>query len=175
MRRLYAAATAVALGGCAALPPPAAPPQGWAFEGRIALNRGEDGVSGQLDWRHDAARDELRLRSPLGQTVARIVRDPAGVTLETGEATHHAADAESRTQASLGASLPLSGLAWWVRGQPDPARPHRADPPAGPPTRLWQDGWTIDYRDRFADGLPRKLDARRDDLHLRLLVERWAE
>jgi len=164
-----AAGLFVLVAGCAT--PPVAPPHGWAFDGRLSLTRGDERLSGQLSWRHADATDDLQLRTPLGQTVARIVRDPGGVTLETADERFHAPDAEALTRDRLGMAIPLSGLAWWVRGQPDPARPHASDPPAG----FRQDGWVIAYRERFDDGRPKKIDAIRADLRLKLVIDAWDE
>lgn len=167
----------VALAGCAVAPiGGGAPEGGWAFDGRLSVVEDDTRIAGHAHWQHSAARDELQLRTPLGQTVARIVRDAAGVTLETpDEAPRTAADAETLTREVLGVSLPVAGLAWWVRGQADPARPAEWSPAdADPPVRLRQDGWTIDYQERFADGLPRKLDASRGTLTLRLIIDQWA-
>lgn len=171
MRRLVASCLLAALAGCASVSPPVAPERGWAFDGRLALTSGEDNLSGQLSWRHGAGTDELDLRTPLGQTVARIVRDPDGVTLETSDARYRAPDAEALTRERLGVAIPLSGLAWWVAGRPDPARPYTSNLPGG----IVQDGWTIAYRDRFADGRPRKIDATRADLRLKLVIDAWSD
>jgi outer membrane lipoprotein LolB len=165
-----------ALAGCATPPALVAPIAGWAFEGRLSLTRDDTRVAGLASWQHAPERDALQLRSPLGQTVATLVRDQHGVTLDTGDAAPLTApDAETLTQRVLGLPLPLSGLVWWVRGEPDPARAAEHQRDATGITQIRQDGWVIDYAARFADGLPKKLDASRDGLRLRLVIDRWQE
>lgn len=159
--------------GCAT-PALHAPSDGWAFDGRLSVRQGEQRLAGLARWQHAGQRDEVHLRTPLGQTVARLVREPSGVTLETPDAAPYTApDAETLTREYLGLPLPLSGLVWWVRGEADPARPHTAETRDGTLIQLKQDGWVIDYRARFDDGLPQKLDAERDGLKLRLVIDAW--
>ena len=79
---------ALALGGCASVPPaPRIAPEtplspNWTLQGRIGVQSGEQSLSGQIRWQHRAESDEVLMTSPLGQGVARIVRDAGGVALE---------------------------------------------------------------------------------------------
>jgi outer membrane lipoprotein LolB len=50
--------------------------------------------------------------------VARLQRDPAGVSLQADGKTWQATDVESLTQDVLGWTLPLGNLVWWIRGLP---------------------------------------------------------
>lgn len=183
MRRLVAAALlALGLAGCASTPTvpvdigPAAATR-WTLQGRIGVQHGEESLSGQLRWQHRADTDELLMTSPLGQGVARIVRDATGVLLDVpNQPPRHAPDAESLTRAALGYALPVRGLVWWVQARPDPDRPFEASRDAeGRLTQLRQDGWTIDYQQYSADspGWPRKLSVARDGLQIRLIADRW--
>ncbi|MEW6591012.1 MAG: lipoprotein insertase outer membrane protein LolB, partial [Pseudomonadota bacterium] len=134
-----AALLALGLAGCAALPPAAPPPAaavpadaGWTLKGRIGVQHGDENLSGQLHWQHRAGRDELLMLSPLGQGVARIVRDAEGVALELpNQPVRRAPDAETLTRDTLGYALPVAGLAWWVQARPAPGSPfelsHDAD------------------------------------------------
>lgn len=175
MRRLAAAAL---LAGCASLPPvpPVAAPAGaWTLQGRIGVQSGEENLSGQLYWRHRPDRDELLMLSPLGQGVARIVRDADGVALELpNQPVRRAPDAEALTRETLGYALPVAGLVWWVQAQPEPGSPfqirHDAD---GRVAQLRQSGWAIDYLQYAEDGRPRRLLVAREGLQIRLVADRW--
>jgi len=165
------------------LPPPPlvlpAPPSAFRLEGRVSLKANEESFSGGMTWRHDAARQELLLRTPLGQGVAELRGDVEGVELLDSEGhLHRAADAETLVRQALGVTLPLAGLAWWVVGNVRPGVPFQAEADdEGHLAVLNQDGWRIEFS-RYAQVgdhfLPGKLVARRaDDLEIRLVVDAW--
>ena len=182
-RAAVALAIMLALGGCASTPliPPsqvrAVVADGWSLQGRIGIRTDEQSLSGQIHWTHHPERDEILIISPLGQGVARIVRDATGVTLEVpNQPLRHAADAESLTRAVLGYGLPLSGLAWWVQAVPAPGRTFEATRDAlGRLSQIKQDGWVIDYLQYAEDAptRPRKLLVARSGLEIRLVTDTW--
>ena len=177
----------VLLGGCAAVPPaleqapsplpsqPSAKQEGFQIIGRMAVQYDGQAFSGGLRWRHTLAADELLLSSPLGQGVAQIVRDADGITLVNAadQQTYHAQDAEELTEGVLGWRLPLSGMAYWVRGKAAPgANQPRYE--AGQLVRLDQDGWQIDYSGYSQIGgelLPKRIFLQRGDLDIRLVID----
>ncbi|KVW97379.1 lipoprotein insertase outer membrane protein LolB [Thiobacillus denitrificans] len=167
--------------GCATMPPPlsadAVPPlsANWTLQGRIGVQAGEQSLSGQIHWQHSVATDEVLLTSPLGQGVARIVRDADGVALEVpNQPTRRAPDAESLTREALGYTLPVAGLAWWVQARPDPGSVFEAThDAAGRLAQLKQNGWVIDYLQYAADGRPRRLAVAREGLQIRLVADSW--
>ena len=193
IRLLAVCALPALLWGCAELPLPppdeseaAAPSQtaahaGSAFRlaGRIGVLHNGESFSGTLRWRHSVEEDEIFLLSPLGQGVARIVRNPEGVSLETAEGrTYRAEDVESLTEEVLGWRLPVRGLQYWVAGRAAPDTPSSSE--AGDDKllrRLNQDGWRIDYLGyRLVQGveLPAKLEmAMNSRLEVRLVIDNW--
>ena len=184
MVRLTAAlALALALGGCASTPsaPPAATravlTDDWSMQGRIGVRTVEQSLSGQIHWKHHVESDELLMTSPLGQGVARIVRDASGVTLEVpNQPARRAPDAESLTHAVLGYGLPVSGLVWWVQARPAPGSAFEATRDAtGRLSQIRQDGWVVDYL-QYADDAParpRKIVVAREGLEIRLVTDTW--
>ena len=180
MRRGIAAALlALILGGCAAIPPaPPEPPRhqdNWTLQGRIGVQSGEQSLSGQIHWRHRVESDEVLMASPLGQGVARIVRDAEGVALEVpNQPTRRASDAESLTREALGYPLPVAGLTWWVQGRPDPGSAFESTHDAsGRIAQLRQNGWVIDYLQYAADARPRRMVVTREGLQIRLVADSW--
>lgn len=146
----------------------------FALQGRVSVQYGDQSLSGQLNWRADAAGDQVLLSSPLGQGVASISRNAGGVTLmKPGESPVAAENVEALTQSELGFRLPLSGLRYWIQAKPDPARAskvrHNAD---GKVEQIAQDGWKIDYL-QFRDNRPRKLHVTREGLEIRLVIDEW--
>ena len=169
------------LQACAGLQPDMAPEPGRAAEfvvqGRFSVQYGEEQMSGLLHWQADSARDELVLSSPLGQGLARIIRNPEGVTLaRPGEADVVADNVEKLTESTLGFRLPLSGLRYWIQGKADPAGVLTGEETRlredGMYDRLQQNGWTIDYL-QYRDAHPRKIHVRRDTLQIRLVIDEW--
>lgn len=149
----------------------------WVLQGRIAIKAGENSQSAQLQWEHRAEQDALMVLTPLGQGVARIVRDASGVTLEMpNQAVRRAPDAESLTREAMGVALPLSGLRHWILVRPDPLRPFEQTRNAqGRIAQIRQDGWVIDYPQYMSDTdpRPRKINIARDNLEIRLVVDTW--
>lgn len=128
MTRL-AAVFLLALGGCVSTPAVprteihASLSDNWSLQGRIGIRTDDQSLSGQIHWQHHADLDEVLMTSPLGQGVARIVRDADGVTLEMpNQPARRAPDAESLTREVLGYGLPVSGLTWWLQARPAPDR-----------------------------------------------------
>jgi outer membrane lipoprotein LolB len=183
MRRGIAAALlTLILGGCAAIPPapPVAPEPprhqaNWTLQGRIGVQSGEQSLSGQIHWQHRVESDEVLMTSPLGQGVARIVRDAEGVALEVpNQPTRRAPDAESLTREALGYPLPVAGLTWWVQGRPDPGSAFETTHDAsGRIAQLRQNGWVIDYLQYAADARPRRMVVAREGLQIRLVADSW--
>ncbi len=181
MRAGFATALlALLLGGCASVPQVVEAPvesASWTLQGRIGVQGDEQNLSGHIHWQHHEDRDELLMTSPLGQGVARIVRDAEGMTLEMpNQPARHARDADTLTREALGYVLPVSGLTWWVQARPAPGSAFEATrDAAGRLAQLRQDGWTIDYLQYAAEApaRPRKLTVARKGLEIRLVADSW--
>ncbi|WP_028536082.1 lipoprotein insertase outer membrane protein LolB [Paludibacterium yongneupense] len=178
--RLALALTAsIALGACASHDAPFAPQAAsqsrldapFSASGRLAVRYDGRGELANFDWIHSAARDELSINTPLGNTVARLVRDSGGVELTQGEDRWRAADVEALSRQRLGWELPLSGLAWWIRGYTAPGLPASVDAEG----LLHQAGWTIRFvSDADAPSVyPSRVELSRGDLSIRLLTSTW--
>lgn len=145
--------------------------------GRVSVKHDGQGFSGSLRWFQAGENDDMLFLSPLGQGMAHVVRDAAGVSLTTADQqSYRAPDAESLTEQVLGWRLPLGGLRYWVLGTaaPGPATPERDQ--NGRLSRLNQDGWRIDYLGyKPVDGaeLPGRIELQRGELEIRLLVDEW--
>lgn len=177
---------AVFLAACAPLaPPPEAPAprppresiERFAVEARVAVKDGERSFTARLDWRHDAAADEMVLSSPLGQGIARLVRDAAGARLDTADARHFEdSDLEALSAQVFGQPLPLAGMPRWLLGRrADGGRADRHDS-RGRPTLISERGWRVEYagyESEAGDALPNLVHFSREPLELRLRIDRW--
>lgn len=173
--RALAVAATLAVAACAELTA-RVPDERVEFEltARFAARYRDEAASGQLAWRHDAARDEVLISSPFGQGLARVTRRDALVTLVTAdERRYTAADAESLTEQVLGFRLPLVGLADWVRARPADGAPARSTyDEQGRLAALEQHGWQIEFQ-AYAAGRPARLRLRYPGLELRLAITEW--
>lgn len=157
----------VFLGACALLLSSCAqvelkPPEAVQFDllGRISAKYRDDGFTGNVNWRHAAAGDEMMITTPLGQGVARIVRQGDAVQLTTAEGKEYRApDSESLTERVLGFRLPIEGLADWVQGKPAPALESR--------------GWKVEYLQRDEQNRPRLMRMTYQGVEVRFAVTEW--
>lgn len=177
-RNLLALAAAVMIAACAALPDRPAQRAG-AFDllGRVAVTYDGRAFSSGVRWEHLEERDEIWLLTPVGQAIAHIEADASGATLTgTDRKQLQAGDVESLTRRGLGWELPLSRLAWWVRGEIVPGgvvgevtRDQR-----GRLVRLAQDGWRIVFtHPPEGDGRPQRLELAREKNQIRLVIDTW--
>lgn len=140
------------------------PLSGFSADGRISLRQGERRDHLRFRWEHTADKDVVLLMSPLGQGLAELTRDASGARLVQPNQPEIVADTLPQlAQRVFGAPLPLDAMADWLRG----ARPALSGE---------VDGWqvvisaTAAYRQ---SRLLRVLEARRDGIELKLVVEDW--
>jgi outer membrane lipoprotein LolB len=152
------------------------PPATVEFEllGRIGARYAKDAFTGNLQWRHAASGDEMLIATPMGQGVARIVREGEAVQLTTADGRQYRApDAESLTERTLGFRLPLEGLADWVQGRPSPGVPAREVKASdGKLQSLDQRGWHVDYL-AYGDERPSLMRLNYEGVELRLAITAW--
>jgi outer membrane lipoprotein LolB len=167
------AAAALLLSACATPPVVELKEVEFDLAGRLAARYRNEAFTGNLNWRHAREGDELLISTPLGQGVARIVRQGKVVTLTTPDGEQSAPDAESLTEQTLGFRLPLAGLADWVRARPSPDTPAHTEYGAdGRLARLQQSGWSIDYQ-AYDGGRPSRMRLTYPGIELRLAIAEW--
>ena len=173
--RAAAAAALLILVGCAQAPlrPPEGPLE-FQVLGRIAARYGNDGFTGNVDWRHASAGDDMLISTPLGQGVARIVRQGDAVQLTTANGRQYdAPDAETLTERVLGFRVPLAGLADWIRGRPAQGSVSgKQSLPDGRLESLQQGDWKIQYLD-YDGSRPRLMQLNYPGIQLRLAITEW--
>ncbi|HET6264858.1 MAG TPA: outer membrane lipoprotein LolB [Usitatibacter sp.] len=166
--RAAAAALALLLGACAAVPPsPPLPqlagvPAAFEMAGRLALRQGQRSEIAKLRWTHRPGSDVWVIASPLGNEVARIEAGNGRATLRQagGESTEAASFAEL-TERLLGVALEPAMLAAWLHGRA-PAEG------AGE--------WRVTLEDKQPAGaieIARRMSAERGDVVVRLVVDEY--
>ncbi|MEP7329293.1 MAG: outer membrane lipoprotein LolB [Betaproteobacteria bacterium] len=187
--RAFAMLVAAWLSACASVAPPATSIEvplvavdRFDIAGRLSVQRGAEGVSGNFTWRHQPDGDWIDLASPTGQTLARMSGDKQGVRVERpGEAPLAAVNWDVLTRDVFGVPIPVQGLAAWVVGAPRSGQAFGLERDAlGRPSVLRQSGWEIVYA--YVDGAPatrpRRLVMRYPDpetIDVRVVVDRWNE
>lgn len=193
---LGAAAVAALLAGCRIAPAPAPVPgpgadapwpeqhaalerlDHYSLTGRVAVAAREEGFSGSLRYQQQPHRSDLSLDGPLGMGGLRVVLDGDQLAISTsrGEQLDGAA-ARAELEQSLGFSLPMAALRWWLLGIPAPGEASvDADAASGEIRAFMQDGWKISIDSRapaLGFALPQRLTASREGARMKLLVDRW--
>lgn len=150
----------------------------WELQGRLAVNDGKDGGSGNFNWTRKPGATHMDFHGALGRGAWRLDADDEGARLEmaNGELTR-AANVDDLAQQQLGWQIPVNALEWWVRGLEAPGESqHMEIDDRGLLVRLSQFGWDIEFG-RYDDSdvvvLPYKMTARRKDQTVKLAVRRW--
>jgi len=150
----------------------------WRLAGRLTLELPAETWTGQVGWRADASGQVVDLSGPMGRGGGRLMLGGHQAVLVTRDGERYeATDADTLMALITGRAIPVSGLQYWVRGiaRPGAGFDLRADPD-GRPARLIQDGWEIVYgafEDAGAEAMPVSLELHREDMRLRLLIQRW--
>lgn len=133
-----------------------------------------------LNWQRGPAHFSLLLEAPFGQGVFRIAGAADGsyrLRLPDGQVFVNSTP-EALLEEVIGWSLPIDGLEYWIRGMPHPGADYsRRIDAQGRGRSISQDRWDISYLDYFEDRpepqLPRRIRLERDELSLKLVIERW--
>ena len=171
LRAWLACLAVLLLAACAELPQQSeatlvlGPPlQQFTAEGRISLRQGDRRDHLRFRWEHAPDSDVVLLMSPLGQGLAELTRDATGVRLvQSNQAAITADTLPQLAQRAFGAPLPLDAMAEWLRG---------AQPALGGEV----DGWRVAVSETSAfrqHRLLRVMEARRDDVEFKLIVDDW--
>jgi len=175
--------------GCASLPPttPAAPwlqrraqlqaIESYTLSGKIAVANADQGFNAGMDWTAHESTASVVLRSPLGSAISRLTFDGTQLRLSSGDTEWSGDEAATRIASQIGFVPPIGSLRYWLLGSPDPSGP--AQETVGDAQRLTaltQFGWQLSYTDYVewhGQWLPRRINAQRDSVRLRLLISQW--
>ena len=151
----------------------------WTLRGRLGVSNGEQGGSGSLVWLRKGAAYDFELQAPVTGRSFRLRGDAGHVRLEgLDRGVLEGSDARALLAQALGWKVPMAQLDYWVRGMRAPHTQARLlFGEDNLPERLVQDGWTVEYRDWYADTdppLPRRVFARRGDDRVKLVIRSWS-
>ena len=164
--------------------------QNIAIEGRLSLryqqNNQPQSMHGSFVWTQNGEQIDLRLLSPLGQTIAVIQIKPGIATLtQSGQPPRSAGDVDQLTAQTLGWPLPIAGLRDWLQGfaTDDSGHPFIANAPGdggAEPIVVTRDGWHIRYvtwQTATPDSAPKRIDLDRETsqagpVEIRIVVDK---
>lgn len=176
---------ALLLAACASAPGPAGdrsdgqgPLRDFALDGRLALRQPERSDVLQIEWQHQGGRDRIALSTPLGSQVMLLEEQPGRVRLTLpGRAPVEADNDQVLMRQLVGYTLPVQDLAEWVTGKvPDNPSMVSEGEGADRVLRFADNGWTgslTRWRGVGADQLPGLVTVSRDQLQVRLVIDRW--
>ncbi|WP_423823319.1 lipoprotein insertase outer membrane protein LolB [Salinisphaera sp. SPP-AMP-43] len=151
----------------------------WSLQGRVATGQ-LLGWTGNLSWREQAPRFDVRLAGPLGAGGMRAHGTLDRVTIDTDDGKHFVTDdPDALVEQTLGWSFPLEPLSYWARGLPAPGGYDEISvDEAGRLRSLTQAGWTVSYLDYTRPSgaptaLPERIVLDNGDTRIRLVVDRW--
>ena len=196
IRFIFFAAVALATAGCSQLGGPSTDTRAeqlwasrqlaadavvsWDLRARAALRMEGEAYNINLSWQRDAERFKMLLEAPFGQGVFRIAGGGQGTyRLRLPDGQEFTNDTpEALLEDVIGWSLPIGGLEYWIRGMPQPGGDYsRRLDRQGRARSITQDRWDISYLDYFdppqEPQLPRRIKLERDELSLKLVIERW--
>jgi len=180
------------LGGCATTQAPAPTPSGtwasrrdallelseWQLQGRIALNAGKDGWSGNFTWKQVDDDLDFRFNGPLGIGGFRIYGNEKRLRVETSDGERFDLnDPESDLRQRYGWSIPLYSMRYWMLGVPDP-QSHSSETldDAQELISLEQRGWRVGYEgygETEGAVLPHKVTMDGEGLRIKVIAEQW--
>ncbi len=156
----------------------------WKATGKLAVKTPDDGGSVTLRWQQQNAEYYIDLNGPFGQGNISIEGAPGHVTFSGGDKPSQSAKtAEELLLKNTGWNIPLTQLAYWVRGLPDPSTKlsHFTPNAQGLIGELEQAGWKISYGDYINTqssseviAMPSRITAEYNkEIRLTLLIRAW--
>ncbi|QQZ41199.1 lipoprotein localization protein LolB [Pseudomonas sp. SK3(2021)] len=151
---------------------------GWQINGKIGIRAPKDSGSGTLFWLQRQDYYDIRLSGPLGRGAARLTGRPGQVALEVAnQGRYEAPTPEALLEEQLGWNLPVSHLAWWVRGLPAPdSKSHLTLDGDSRLSNLEQDNWQVEYLSYAQQSgywLPERIKLHGRDLDVTLVIKEW--
>ncbi|MDH3343270.1 MAG: lipoprotein insertase outer membrane protein LolB [Gammaproteobacteria bacterium] len=153
---------------------------GWQMKGRVAVKSEQDSWSASMSWQQQAEAFDIRFSSMLGQRMAQLKGDALTASLYLpDDRVLSASNVSELLDDELGWSVPMDGLRYWLVGMPAPmavGKSNKALDELGRLQWLEQSGWRIEYQRYRAAGIlevPKKMVLTRNDLRVRLVIDRW--
>lgn len=136
------------------------------ISGRFSIKTSQKNEYGNFTWTKIESSENLELRSPIGNTVAKITVESGIVTLNTQDKIYSGNDLDSLLQQNLGFVLPMESLHYWIQGIELPNVPIDKKLNDG----FSQLGWDIEYLSWSDPNHPKVIQCTKGDLVIKLLL-----
>lgn len=152
----------------------------WQASGKLGVKVPNDGGSASMRWEQLSSDYQIDLNGPLGMGKMTIIGKPDAVTFtQGGKPPQNAKTPEELIRKNTGWNIPVTQLAYWIRGLPAPKAKvtHYAFNAEGGLSELEQAGWKIIYGDylQAQEGiaLPGRITAEFKEVRLILVIREW--
>ena len=151
----------------------------WLLNARFSFITENEAWSGKLAWQQKSNNEYLmHFSDPAGQGVMQLSGNNEQVELRLADGSNYQAeDAETLLRQETNWDLPIKSLWRWIRALPDPDLPLKSEmDDQGLPAKFIQQGWEVSYQSyQQVDNryFPRKINIKKDDLKLKLIVMNW--
>lgn len=152
----------------------------WQASGKLGVKVPNDGGSASMRWEQFSSDYQIDLNGPLGMGKMTITGKPGAVTFtQAGKPTQTAKTPEELIRKNTGWNIPVTQLAYWIRGLPAPKAKvtHYAFNAEGGLSELQQAGWKISYGDYLQTeegiALPGRITAEFNEVRLTLVIREW--
>ncbi len=155
----------------------------WQATGKLGVKTPNDGGSATLRWQQQNTEYQIAFNGPFGQGNMSIEGEPGRVTFSGGNNPPQSAKtAEELMLKNTGWNIPVTQLAHWVRGLPDPATEvsRYSLNAQGLIGELDQAGWKITYGEYINTQnlndvipMPGRITAEYKEIRLTLLIREW--
>lgn len=137
------------------------------ISGRFSIKTADKNNYGNFTWNKLGNSENLELRSPIGNTVAKIMVESGVATLETQDKTYRGDDLDDMLEDNLGFTLPMESLHYWIQGIALPNTPIESKLDDG----FVQSGWKVEYLAWSDPNHPKIIQCSRSNLTIKLLLE----
>ncbi len=150
----------------------------WEVSGRLALSDGERGGQMAFDWRAEGEQHEVRLRTVASRHRWRLFFNERGAVLEGSDiGLLRGPDPDLLVAEAVGWPIPVSQLAYWLRGleAPDGEQVRFADD--GTMAEIVAPPWTLEYQ-RYSHPsqgplMPSRIQASSPPHQVRAVMRDW--
>jgi len=152
----------------------------WESRGRVAINADGRGVQANFLWRQDGPKARVRLSGPWGVGAEEVLIEGPDAMLWSDGAwvPMCASEAAPDEMSLLCTGAPLNSLPFWLRGLPDPGRPHQENrSPENGVREFLQAGWRVEVNALARAGrltVPRRVFISGPGATLRVAITDWA-
>ncbi len=150
----------------------------WEVSGRIALSDGERGGQLSFDWKAQGDQHDVRLRTLAGGKQWRLLFNPHGAVLEGSDVgLMRGPNPDALVAEAVGWPIPVTRLAWWLRGLSSPAGERVVFASDGTMETIAEPPWTLEYQRFTQPGqgplMPVRMQADSPPYQVRLVMRNW--